>query len=110
MQQQYNANFRFGLVRVREFNEQIALFGGQNTEGKFLEKNFSFIFSNFLKIIKLQLYLNFFRNGYMQIANIIGACAALPLFFAKKIKFGGLTQISSAFGELICVKPPNFIF
>ncbi|OGT68853.1 MAG: hypothetical protein A3I12_00735 [Gammaproteobacteria bacterium RIFCSPLOWO2_02_FULL_38_11] len=101
MQQQYNANFRFGLVRVREFNEQIALFGGQNTEGKFLEKNFSFIFSNFLKIIKLQLYLNFFRNGYMQIANIIGACAALPLFFAKKIKFGGLTQISSAFGEVI---------
>lgn len=101
MQQQYNANFRFGLVRVREFNEQIALFGGQNTEEKFLEKNFSFIFSNFLKIIKLQLYLNFFRNGYMQIANIIGACAALPLFFAKKIKFGGLTQISSAFGEVI---------
>src|SRR3990167_1912268 len=77
MQQQYNANFRFGLVRVREFNEQIALFGGQNTEEKFLEKNFSFIFSNFLKIIKL------------------------PLFFAKKIKFGGLTQISSAFGEVI---------
>ncbi len=101
MQQQYNANFRFGLVRVREFSEQIALFRGHDAEENALGGVFSYIYSNFLKIIKLQLYLNFFRSGYMTLSSIVGICAALPLFLSKKILFGGLMQIKMAFEEVV---------
>lgn len=101
LQQQYNANFRFNLVRVREYNEQIALYRGHDAEEKHLSRLFSTIYDNFIRIIKLQLKLNFFRNGYMTTSNIVGISAALPLFFAKKIQFGGVIQIRMAFDVVV---------
>ncbi|MBI5448393.1 MAG: ABC transporter ATP-binding protein/permease [Gammaproteobacteria bacterium] len=101
MQQQYNANFRFGLARIREFNEQIALFHGRETEKKSLIGTFSFVFNNFIRIIKVQRNLDFFRGGYSIVSGLIGVCAALPLYLARKIKMGVLMQISNAFGQVI---------
>lgn len=101
MQQQYNANFRFNLVRMREYNEQIAIYKGHKTEEKHLSNLFNTIYDNFIRIIKLQLKLNFFRNGYMTTSGLVGICAALPLFFAKKIQFGGVIQIRMAFDTVV---------
>jgi len=100
-QQQYNANFRFGLARLRETSEQVALYRGTDLEKKQLGKTFSNVVDNFLRLIKIQKYLMFFQFGYNSTAYFIGLMSGLPLLFAKKIQIGGLIQISQAYGQVI---------
>ena len=45
-------------------------------------------------------HLNFYVNGYMQLAIIVPLLMAAPRYFAKEIQLGGLIQISSAFGRV----------
>lgn len=100
-QQRYNADFRFNLVRTREASEQIALYRGQAFEQNKLATVFNLVFGNFLNLIQIQKRLTFFENGYYAIAYLIGLTVGMPLYFAKKIHIGGITQISGAFGQVI---------
>lgn len=100
-QQQYNANFRYGLIRLRENSEQIAIIGGEEAEKTKLGHLFQHIYDNFLSITTLQKNLAFFTNGYNIIAGIAGILFALPLYLAKKTQLGGLMQTSAAFGSVI---------
>ena len=99
-QQHFNANFRYNLVRTREFSEQIALYRGNTTEIKHLHTNFSRIFSNYLSIIGTELRLNLFLNGYALVSNIIGVCASLPMYLKRKIQLGTVMQVARAFEEV----------
>ncbi len=100
-QQQFNANFRFGMARLRETSEQVALYRGETLEKKQLGNTFADVVNNFIRLIKVQKYLMFFQFGYNSIAYFIGMVAGLPLYFEKKIQIGGLIQISQAYGEVI---------
>ena len=100
-QQQYNANFRFGMARLRETSEQVALYRGENLEKQQLGKSFTDVVGNFMRLIRVQKYLMFFQFGYNSISYLIGLIAGLPLLFEKKIQIGGLMQISQAYGQVI---------
>lgn len=101
LQQQYNADFRYGLIRLRENSEQIAIIGGEEAEKSKLDLLFQRIYTNFLSITILQKNLAFFTNGYNILANIVGILFALPIYLAKKTQLGGLMQTASAFGNVI---------
>lgn len=100
-QERNNANFRFGLMRVRETSEQIALQKGHITERHILNKTFKPIVDNFLDIIRLQKNLLFFSNGYKYLSYIVGIVIGLPLFFSQKIHLGGLMQVTGAFDNVV---------
>jgi putative ATP-binding cassette transporter len=100
-QQRFNADFRFGMVRLRESSEQVALYRGEEVENIKFNNLFARIFANYMRMVKIQKSLTFFQFGYNTIANIFGALICLPLYFAKKIKLGEVMQISSAFGQVI---------
>ncbi len=100
-QQQYNADFRYGLIRLRENSEQIAILGGEQAEKCKLDLLFQRIYTNFLSISILQKNLAFFTNGYNIVASIAGILFALPIYLAKKIQLGGLMQTAGAFGSVI---------
>lgn len=100
-QQQYNANFRYGLIRLRENSEQIAIIGGEEAEKTKLNQLFNSIYTNFLSITILQKNLAFFTNGYNILTGIVGILFSLPLYLAKKIQLGGLMQIAGAFNSVI---------
>lgn len=100
-QQQFNANFRFGLIRAREAAEQIALYHGDKNERFRLRHLFQPVFDNFFSIIKIQKYMGFFTNGYNLMIQIIGILIALPKYLAKKITFGTLIQITRAFETVV---------
>jgi putative ATP-binding cassette transporter len=99
-QQRYEADFRFGLVRLRENSESIAFYHGEVREQAGLMERFSSVVDNFWKIIKRQKTLTWFTAGYNQIATIFPILVASPRFFAGQIQLGGLMQISSAFGHV----------
>jgi putative ATP-binding cassette transporter len=48
-QERYEADFRFGLIRVRENAQSIALSRGEKAEETFLAKRFNLVISNFIK-------------------------------------------------------------
>lgn len=99
-QQRFEADLRFGLVRIRENAESIALYNGEQSENERLMTRFRNVWGNFWELMKVQKRLTFFSSGYAQIAIIFPLVVAAPRYFAGKIQLGELMQINSAFGNV----------
>jgi putative ATP-binding cassette transporter len=99
-QQRYEANFRFSLVRLRENNESVAFYKGEEQEKKYFLSRFSSVVENFWHIIRRQKTLNWFSSGYNQIATVFPFVVVAPRYFSGQIKLGGLMQTASAFGQV----------
>src|SRR5262249_40149367 len=99
-QQHREADFRAGLLRVRENAEQIALLKGETAEQRRLMIRFSKIKDNWTAIMGRQKRLTFFTSGYNQVQVIVPILAAGPAYFAGTIGLGGLMQTASAFGRV----------
>jgi putative ATP-binding cassette transporter len=100
MQQRYEADFRFNLVRVRENSEQIALLEGEAVEQDRSMDRFAALMNNFFGIMSRTKRLMYFREGYGQVADVFPYVVASPAYFAGVIQLGGLTQTASAFGRV----------
>ncbi len=99
-QQRVEADFRFGLVRLRENVEGIALYGGEEEEKLALSERFRHIMANWWRIMQRTKLLNSIVAGYSQVANIFPIVVASPRYFAGTLQLGGLMQISDAFGQV----------
>ncbi|WP_431225702.1 ABC transporter ATP-binding protein/permease [Serratia sp. L9] len=99
-QERYEANFRFGLIRIRENNDAIALYHGEAHEKQQLNNRFEAIRSNWWSIMRVTRRLNIASNFYGQFAIIFPLLVAAPRYFSGAIQMGGLMQISSAFGQV----------
>ncbi|HTJ90186.1 MAG TPA: ABC transporter ATP-binding protein/permease [Acidocella sp.] len=99
-QQRVEANFRYGLIRVRENPEAVALYGGENDEEITLRERFQAVRENFWAIMRRTKALNFFTIGFSQVANIFPLLVALPRYFSHQIALGGLSQIPMVFGQV----------
>ncbi|MCX8514154.1 MAG: ABC transporter ATP-binding protein/permease, partial [Burkholderiales bacterium] len=99
-QQSYEADFRYNLVRVREYGENIAFYKGEQQEKAGLLNRFNFVVTNFIAIIYRQMKIDIFGIGYAQAAIIFPIIVSAPRYFAKLIKLGDLMQINSAFSRV----------
>lgn len=99
-QQRFEADLRFGLVRVRENAESIALYNGEANEKERLMGRFRNVWGNFWELMKVQKRLTFFTAGYGQIATVFPFIVAAPRYFSGQIQLGELMQINSAFGNV----------
>ena len=99
-QQRYEADFRFSMMRVRENAESIAFYRGENSELENFSWKFSDVIKNFRALMTKTKHLNFYINGYAQLAVIVPIILAAPKYFAKEMQLGGLMQTISAFGRV----------
>ena len=99
-QQRYEADFRFAMMRVRENAESIAFYRGEKSELENFSWKFSDVIKNFRKLMTKTKHLNFYINGYAQLAVIVPIILAAPKYFAKEMQLGGLMQTISAFGRV----------
>ena len=99
-QQQYEADFRFNLVRVRENSEQIALLRGDAAERERLLVRFGRVVENWLAIMNRTKKLTAFTASYSQASVIFPYILVAPAYFAKKIQLGGMMQTASAFSSV----------
>ena len=100
MKQRYEANFRFGLMRVRENAEGIALYGGERRENDALNARFVDVFNNGWRVLFTEAQLIFYQSGYNQLAIIFPFLVTAPGFFAGAITLGVMMQTASAFGQV----------
>ena len=97
MQQRYEADFRFNLVRARENSEQIALLKGEATEDARLQHRFSFVIENWRAIMSRTKRLTLLTASYGQLSTVFPLILVSPAYFAGKIQLGALMQTASAF-------------
>lgn len=100
LQQKFEADFRFLLVRLRENAESIALLRGEPAEANQLTARFRNVVGNFKAVIARQRDVILTGNVYGQFAYIFPFVVASPKVFTREITLGQLFQISSAFGQV----------
>ncbi|XP_076916853.1 ABC transporter D family member 2, chloroplastic-like [Bidens hawaiensis] len=101
MQEKMEADFRYGLVRIRENAESIAFYGGEENEIKLLLQRFRNAFENLTQLLMSSRNLEFFTNGYRYLIQILPAAVVAPMYFSGKIEFGVINQSVSAFNHIL---------
>lgn len=99
-QEKYEANFRYMLARLREFNEPVALLAGEQSEKKGLFDRFRSVVSNYLAIISVQKWLSVFIQFYGMLNSVLPLILTAPFFFIGKITLGVMMQTASAFSRV----------
>lgn len=99
-QQRYEADFRYGLVRLRENAEGVAFYRGEGDERRGLNDRFSRVVGNYRSLMTCGKRLNWFTNVYDQLAVIFPFVVAAPRYFSGALQLGGLMQTASAFGRV----------
>ena len=94
------ADFRFGLIRVRENAEAIAFYRGQNQESSQVKKRFVDAIKNFKLLIRWQFGLTIFQNGYQYINFILPFIILAPQIFAGDLEIGAVTRSQAAFERI----------
>lgn len=91
------ANFRFGLVRIREHAESIAFYRGEEQESNQVKHRFMEAFENFKQLIFWELNLNVLTNAYEFIPFVIPALVVAHSVFSGEIEVGKVTEAQGAF-------------
>ena len=99
-QQRYEADFRFSMMRVRENSESIAFYRGEMAETVGFKERFANVIKNYWGLMRRTKLLNFYVNGYSQLAIIFPLVMAAPRYYAGEMALGGLMQTLSAFGRV----------
>ena len=101
--QQYEkeANFRYGLVRVRDNAESIAFYAGEKREHLDLVNRLAEVVKNMNFIIRRNRNLAFFTNGYNYLALVLPMMVVAPMFMRREVEFGVVTQAAGAFGQVL---------
>lgn len=100
IQQRYEADFRFSMIRLRESAESVAFYRGEAQEGKVFKNRFKLLLDNFWQLVNKQKQLVFLNSGYSQIAIIFPFVVAMNRYLSKEVSLGGLMQVASAFGRV----------
>ena len=100
IQQKYEADFRFSMIRLRESAESVAFYRGEAQEGSVFKQRFKMLLDNFWKLVNKQKQLVFLNSVYSQIAIIFPFVVAMNRYLTKEVTLGGLMQVASAFGRV----------
>ena len=100
VQERYEADFRFNLVRFRENAEGVALYRGEAAEQQGLLRRFGAVIDNWWQIMRANKRLNAYTAGFSQIAIVFPFIVAAPRYFSGEIDLGTLMQIGTAFNTV----------
>ncbi|MGE3541865.1 MAG: ABC transporter ATP-binding protein/permease, partial [Candidatus Tectimicrobiota bacterium] len=98
---QTEADFRYGLVRVRDNAESIAFFRGERREHRDLLQRFAAVFENMTALINWNRSMGFFTYSYNYLAVIVPTLIVAPLYLQGTIEFGVVTQAEGAFAQVL---------
>jgi putative ATP-binding cassette transporter len=95
------ADFRYGLVHVRDNAESIAFYRGEEQESVQVRQRFVEVIRNFNFLIGWERNLDFFKTGYGYFVIILPSLIVAPIYFAGKTDFGAITQAGFAFARVL---------
>jgi len=100
-QEKREADFRYGLVRVRENAESVAFYGGEGNEFEAIRLRLAAALENLGDLLVSTRNLGFFTSYYRYLIVLLPAAVVAPLYFRGEIEFGVVNQGSSAFQHIL---------
>jgi putative ATP-binding cassette transporter len=101
LQLRREADFRFGLVRIRENAEAIAFYRGEASEGEQVGGRFGALYDNFTKLIRWTLNLNFFQRGFSLTTMVLPSVIIAPRVLSGELEVGHVVQAAGAFTAIL---------
>lgn len=100
-QLQREANFRFGLVRLRENAEAIALHDGEPRERSVLQRLFDAAYANYRQVLRWQLRLNLFQYAHSFLTLVLPSIVIAGDVLDGKLEVGRAVQAAGAFSAIL---------
>jgi len=82
------ADFRYGLVHIRDNVESIAFYRGEDREKNQVKERLREAIGNLRMLIGWERNLEFFTKGYEYLILVLPIVVMAPLYFSGQIKFG----------------------
>ncbi len=99
-QQRCEADFRYGLVRLREDAEAVAFLRGGSREHAYAIERFSKIYNVGMRLILVNARYSLFGLMSGQVTSYLPYLVAAPRFFMGAITLGEFIQINGAFSSV----------
>ncbi|MEN9274540.1 MAG: ABC transporter ATP-binding protein/permease [Gloeomargarita sp. DG02_4_bins_56] len=95
------ADFRYGMVHVRDNAESIAFYRGESQELNQVSRRFSRVIGNFNLLIIWQALIDLFQYGYNYFTRVVPYVIVAPLYFSGQTDLGTITQAYIAFSQVL---------
>lgn len=100
LNEQFNANFRYALIRLREYGESIAFYRGEAVERANLLARFGSVIGNVWAIVFRSLKFQGFNLAISQAAVVFPFIVQAPRLLSKQITLGDVMQTAQSFGQV----------
>ncbi|WP_304442605.1 ABC transporter ATP-binding protein/permease, partial [Pelomonas sp. KK5] len=95
------ADFRFGLMRLRENAESIAFYRGEAQERAQLDRQFQAVYDNYGQLIRKQRSLNLFQTAFSQLTLVVPAMILAEGVLSGRLEVGRAVQAAGAFAAVL---------
>ena len=95
------ADFRYGLVPIRDNAESIAFYGGEQPESREAERRLDGAIRNYDRLIVWQALISVIQRSYDYFSRFLPWLVIAPIYFAKEVDFGVFGQASIAFSQVL---------
>ncbi len=102
-QLEVEADFRFQMIRIREYAESIALIQGAENEKRRMGNLFSAVWQNFMRQLRYKVPLIGVQAFMGRMTNIFPTMMSIPGYMTGTITFGEIFQINAAFAAVTMV-------
>jgi len=100
LNEQFSANFRYALIRLREYGESIAFYRGEAVERDNLVMRFGKVIHNMWAILFRSLEFQGFNFAISQAAVVFPFIVQAPRLLSRQITLGDVMQTAQSFGQV----------
>lgn len=94
------ARFRYGLMRLRDSADAIAIGGGQASERRALDATYHNLALRWLAVIRERARLTWITNGSGVLVPVVPLLLAAPKYLSGELTLGGVMQVAAAFVQV----------
>jgi putative ATP-binding cassette transporter len=95
------ADFRYGLVHIRDNAESIAFYRGEEQEQKEGSRRLGGVIQNYNKLIVWEALISVIQRSYDYFSRFLPWLVIAPIYFSKQVDFGVFGQASIAFSQVL---------
>ncbi|MEB3200754.1 MAG: SbmA/BacA-like family transporter, partial [Synechococcaceae cyanobacterium] len=96
-----NADFRYGLVHIRDNAEAIAFYRGERQESAEALRRLDLAIRNQDRLIRWETLLTVIQTSYDSFSEFLPWLVLAPLYFARQLDFGVFGQAGIAFWQVL---------